>query len=91
MSLVYGPAHESPDTADNREARCTDLPKGFSTQHSYPADGTRVGQLRCDTNTDTGERTLTWTSDPLSVMAVAHQGTEPYAMIDWWTHDAGPY
>lgn len=91
MSLVYGPAHDSPDTSGHREPRCTESPESFNAEHSYPADGTRVGRLGCETDKDTGERTMRWTDDPLAVIAVAHQGTAPYAMVDWWTHDAGPY
>ncbi|MFB9903501.1 serine/threonine-protein kinase [Allokutzneria oryzae] len=68
---------------------CRDLPAGFEGDHSYSRGGT-TGHLRCSTVKETGERMLSWTDDRLAVRAVAYRGTDPYAMIDWWTHDAGP-
>jgi hypothetical protein len=57
---------------------------------SYRRDNGSGGRLRCGVHNETGERYLEWTDERLAIAVYAHGGTEPAAMIDWWTHDAGP-
>ncbi|MCI2420907.1 serine/threonine protein kinase [Saccharopolyspora sp. K220] len=76
------------DTGDSGED-CITLPPDFNGDRGYSRGGS-TGRLRCGFDESTGERTLAWTDDRLAIAVHAHQGTEPFAMIDWWTHDAGP-
>ncbi|GAA3562588.1 hypothetical protein GCM10022222_52850 [Amycolatopsis ultiminotia] len=75
-------------SGDSTQA-CTDQPKDFSADRPYTRGG-RTGRLACGTVDPGGERYLQWTDDQTGIEAFAHRGTEPFAMIDWWTHDAGP-
>ena len=93
--VVY---YQLPDTAtmnqvfnstQTTEKACTDQPSGFSADRPYSRGG-HTGRLACATLDSSGERYLKWTDDQTRILAVAHRGTEPFAMIDWWTHDAGP-
>lgn len=68
---------------------CTQASGGFSGSGTY-AHGRRSGRLRCGTVEDTHERYLEWTDDRLAIAAYASEGRDPVAMLDWWTHDAGP-
>ncbi|MBB4683388.1 serine/threonine-protein kinase [Amycolatopsis jiangsuensis] len=77
------------NSSGDSEKACTDQPKDFSADRPYARDG-RTGRLSCGTVDPGGERYLKWTDDRTGVLTVAHRGTEPFAMIDWWTHDAGP-
>jgi hypothetical protein len=81
MSASYGVPQ--PDSAD-----CATLPSGFDGEHAYSRGG-QTGRLECMTD-NTGERSLTWTDDRLSIEGMAFQGGDPAAMIDWWLNDAGP-
>ncbi|MCP3803742.1 serine/threonine protein kinase [Allokutzneria sp. A3M-2-11 16] len=68
---------------------CRNFPEGFNGESSYSRGGS-TGSLRCYTYKETGERGMSWTDERLAIRVVAHRGTSPVAMIDWWTHDAGP-
>lgn len=78
------------NSTQTTEKACTDQPSGFAADRPYSRDG-HTGRLACATLTPSGERSLKWTDDQSRILAVAHRGTEPFAMIDWWSHDAGPY
>ncbi|WP_336157872.1 serine/threonine-protein kinase [Amycolatopsis sp. VC5-11] len=93
--VVY---YQLPDTAtmnqvfnstQTTEKACTDQPPDFAADRPY-ARGGRTGRLACATLRPSGERYLKWTDDQSGILAVAHRGTEPFAMIDWWNHDSGP-
>ncbi|HWD05225.1 MAG TPA: serine/threonine-protein kinase [Amycolatopsis sp.] len=75
-------------TGDSENA-CTSLPKDFSGDRPYSRGG-HTGRLACETDQPGGERVLRWTDDQTGIEVVAHRGNDPFAMIDWWTHDAGP-
>lgn len=75
-------------TGGSTEDPCTALPDGFSANTSYRR-GAATGWLRCGT-AQNGNRWLEWTDDRLLIQAFAFQGGDPFAMIDWWRHDAGP-
>jgi hypothetical protein len=75
-------------TESSTEEACTALPDGFGAETSYRRGGF-TGRLRCG-ESGNGNRWLEWTTDQLLVQAFAFQGGDPYAMIDWWRHDAGP-
>ncbi|ATY12493.1 serine/threonine protein kinase [Amycolatopsis sp. AA4] len=77
------------NSTQTTEKACTDQPSDFSADRPYSRDG-RTGRLACATLKPSGERSLKWTDDQAKILAVAHRGSEPFAMIDWWTHDAGP-
>lgn len=77
------------DPGDFGEA-CTSLPKDFTGGQAYSRGNGSSGRLRCGVYEDTGERYLEWTDDRLAIAVHAHRGTAPFAMIDWWRHDAGP-
>jgi hypothetical protein len=68
---------------------CTSLPKDFAGDRPYTRNG-RTGRLACGSYENGGERYLKWTDDQTRIEAVAHRGSEPFVLIDWWTHDAGP-
>jgi hypothetical protein len=69
---------------------CATAPPDFNGSRAYSRVNGSTGRLRCGVYDSTGERTLEWSDDRLAIAVYAHQGTEPFAMIDWWTHDAGP-
>lgn len=69
---------------------CTTVPREFSGGRAYSRGNGSSGRLRCGVDARTGERYLEWTDDRLAIAVYAYRGTEPVAMIDWWTHDAGP-
>jgi hypothetical protein len=81
MSRSYG-------SGASREVDCTRLPEGFSGESRYRR-GALTGWLSCGQLAN-GNRFLEWTTDQLAIQAFAFQGSEPFAMIDWWRHDAGP-
>lgn len=68
---------------------CTSLPEDFEAERPYSRGG-HTGVLRCGAVDGTGERYLEWTDDKLAIAAYAYGGAEPFVLIDWWTHDAGP-
>jgi hypothetical protein len=82
MRTVYNGTTDS-------EAACTSLPAEFEGDRPYSRDGS-TGRLRCATYPDTGERFLQWTDERLAIGVYARRASEPFAAIDWWTHDAGP-
>ncbi|QYN19503.1 serine/threonine-protein kinase [Amycolatopsis sp. DSM 110486] len=93
--VVY---YQLPDAATMRQvfnstgdsdAACTSLPKDFSGDRPYSRGG-RTGRLSCATEDPGGERVLKWTDDATTIETIAHRGNDPFALIDWWTHDAGP-
>ena len=67
---------------------CTTLPEGFAGESTYRRGGA-TGRLRCGT-TESGSRYLEWTDERSAIQVFAFQGGDPFAMIDWWRHDAGP-
>ncbi|MGP4016452.1 serine/threonine-protein kinase [Saccharopolyspora sp. 5N708] len=75
------------DTGDFGED-CVTVPADFNGGRAYARGDGSTGRLRC--SDDNGERTLAWTDDRFAIAVFAHQGTDPFPMIDWWTHDAGP-
>ncbi|QRP49823.1 hypothetical protein [Amycolatopsis sp. FDAARGOS 1241] len=77
------------NSTGDSEAACTSLPKDFEGDRAY-ARGGRTGRLACATTGPGGELVLKWTDDQAHIEAVAHRGTTPFALIDWWTHEAGP-
>ncbi|MFE3176382.1 protein kinase [Amycolatopsis sp. NPDC059090] len=77
------------NSTETTEKACTDQPADFTADRPYSRDG-RTGRLACATLTPSGERYLKWTDDQSRILAIAHRGTEPFAMMDWWTHDSGP-
>ncbi|WP_051166450.1 serine/threonine-protein kinase [Amycolatopsis orientalis] len=77
------------NSTQTTEKACTDQPPDFAADRPYSRGG-RTGRLACATLTPGGERILKWTDDQSDILAIAHRGAEPFAMIDWWTHDAGP-
>jgi len=81
MRRNYGPGQSTTES-------CTALPEGFNAETSYRRGG-YTGRLRCG-QSGNGNRYLEWTTDQLSIQAFAFQGGDPFAMIDWWRHDAGP-
>jgi Hsp70 protein len=81
MSRSYG-------TGASREVDCTKLPEGFSGESRYRRGGL-TGWLSCGQLAN-GNRYLEWTTDQLAIQAFAFQGGDPFAMIDWWRHEAGP-
>ncbi|MFD2474622.1 serine/threonine-protein kinase [Amycolatopsis silviterrae] len=93
--VVY---YQLPDTATmnqifnstgTTEKACTEQPPDFAADRPY-ARGGHTGRLACATLSPGGERYLKWTDDQTGILAVAHRGTDLFAMIDWWNHDAGP-
>uniref|UniRef100_UPI00143DF51C serine/threonine protein kinase n=1 Tax=Allokutzneria sp. NRRL B-24872 TaxID=1137961 RepID=UPI00143DF51C len=78
-------AHGLPGLDDD----CRKFPKDFNGGSDYSRGG-GTGNLRCYTYKETGERGMAWTDERFAIRVVAHRGTSPLAMIDWWTHDAGP-
>lgn len=77
-------------TGDRGTEACTDLPGDFSAEKAYSRANGSTGRLRCGVYDGSGERFLEWTDARLGIGVFAYQGSEPFAMIDWWTHDAGP-
>ncbi|MDQ7908162.1 Hsp70 family protein [Phytohabitans sp. ZYX-F-186] len=75
-------------SGDDGGKDCTRLPDGFNGESRYSRGGA-TGRLRCG-QSENGNRYLEWTTDQLAVQAFAFQGGDPFAMIDWWRHDAGP-
>src|SRR5207248_1599875 len=73
MRASYGPTEPQGDD-------CTGEPSGFHGEHSYSRGG-GTGRLRCDTD-NTGERSLSWTDDRLSIEGMAFQAGDPAAAID---------
>lgn len=71
------------------ESPCIRASGDFSGSGTY-ARGKRSGRLRCGTIAGTNKRYLEWTDDRLAIAVYASDGRDPFAMIDWWTHDAGP-
>ncbi|WP_211588566.1 hypothetical protein, partial [Allorhizocola rhizosphaerae] len=72
------------------EKDCTRLPEEFYGSRPYARGNGSSGTLRCGTHDSTGERYLQWTDERFAIAVYAHWGTEPFAIIDWWRHDAGP-
>lgn len=68
---------------------CTTASNGFAGSGGYTRGG-RSGRIRCGVIEDTGERFMEWTDNRRAIAVYAHRGREPVAMVDWWTHDAGP-
>ncbi|UKD57918.1 serine/threonine protein kinase [Amycolatopsis sp. FU40] len=90
--------YQLPDTAtmnqvfnstQTTEKACTDQPPDFAADRPYSRGG-RTGRLACATLEPSGERYLKWTDDQSGILAVAHRGASPFAMVDWWNHDSGP-
>ncbi|GFJ84508.1 hypothetical protein Phou_086880 [Phytohabitans houttuyneae] len=67
---------------------CTSLPDGFQGESAYRRGG-MTGRLEC-AQAQNGTLYLVWTTDQLAIQAFAFQGDDPFAMIDWWRHEAGP-
>jgi hypothetical protein len=67
---------------------CTKLPDGFRGEAPYRRGGVS-GRLLC-ARAENGTWYMVWTTDQLRIQAFAFQGDDPFAMIDWWRHEAGP-
>jgi hypothetical protein len=71
------------------DTACTDQPDDFEAERSYSRGG-GSGRLRCGVVDGTNERYLEWTDDRLAITGFAHEGAEPFVLLDWWANDAGP-
>ncbi|MFC5059743.1 serine/threonine-protein kinase [Saccharothrix xinjiangensis] len=80
--------HVATATGSRLESCLVDVAE-FTAESGYSRGGAQ-GRLRCVQDENTGERSMQWTDDQRLIMVSARRGAAPPAMVDWWTHDAGP-